>query len=401
MKKLLLIIIIFCSALHAQAPVATTDDIKNRDKFLYSVKAPKTFEESIDIQIVNGEILVPVTIKGKTYQFLFDTGATCALSPKLKEELHLTALTSSHLTDSAGDQSFQYFYMIKSLSLGGITFKQVCAASIDFKNLENMLCTSLDGVIGANLMRTCNWRIDYENKKIQFSTNKLIPKTDYTTTDFTENFSGSPLVTITTGGYYFETIADTGNNGNLDISEAMYFKSRMSESGHFKKSIGKGFYSFMGNKEHIAYEGIQDSLYIGTTLVFKQHVRVSPSPMFMLGNDFFSQFGEIAFNWENKQLYLPVNTKPGEPEVIFGFTPIITEGGIEVGVVYEDSEAQKMGFEVGDKILSINGEDLTNVSKLQWCKLREIFKKEKNIEVTILKPDGIKKTAQLAKYNLL
>lgn len=401
MKKLLpLIILIFCTGLYAQTPKEIKKATRNRDKYLYAVKAPKSFEQSIDIQIVNGEILIPVTINGTKYQFLFDTGATCVLSPELKELLKLTAVTSTKLTDSAGDVSLQDFYMLDALAIGGITFTQVGTASIDLKKFTTMLCVPLDGVIGANLMRTCNWRIDYENKKLQFSTKKLLPKTDYTTTDFTENFSGSPVVTLTTGGFYFDVLLDTGNNGSIDIHEELYFKSHMSTFGSFKKSFGKGFYSFTGNKEHVAYNGILDSLYIGKTLVRNQPVRVSPSPMLMIGNEFLSQFGEIVFNWDSKLLYLPVATKPGKPETSFGFIPIISDEVMEVGVVYEDSEAQKMGFEVGDKILSINGEDFTNISNLHWCELREKLRKEKSLEVTILKPDGTKKTAQLAKYNL-
>ena len=401
MKKLLpLIVLIFCSGLYAQTPKEIKKAIKNRDKFLYAVKAPKSFEQSINIEIVNNEILLPVTIQGKTYRFLFDTGATCVLSPELKEQLKLKAVNSGNLQDSAGNISPQDFFIIRSLSIGDIAFTQVGAAAIDLKNFATMLCSSLDGVIGANLMRTCNWRIDYENKKLQFSTKKLLPKTDYTTTDFTEGFSGSPLVTITTGGFYFDALVDTGNNGSIDINEELYFKSRISTSGSFKKSFGKGFYSFTGNKDHTAYNGILDSLYIGKTLVHNQPVRVSPSPMFMIGNEFLAQFGEIVFNWETMQLYLPVATKPLKPETSFGFSPIVNDEIMEVGVIWENSEAQKMGFEVGDKILSINGSDFSTLSNLQWCEVREIFREEKSLDVTILKADGTKKTAQLAKYNL-
>lgn len=73
MKKLfglLLLILVFisCSSSYKQK--------KFRDKYMFSVELGKTnFTENISYSDVMGLMIIPVEIEGKTYNFLFDTGA--------------------------------------------------------------------------------------------------------------------------------------------------------------------------------------------------------------------------------------------------------------------------------------------------------------------------------------
>lgn len=48
--------------------------------------AQNQFRETVDVEIRNGLIFIPVTMRGKEYRFLFDTGAPFSISNKLQND---------------------------------------------------------------------------------------------------------------------------------------------------------------------------------------------------------------------------------------------------------------------------------------------------------------------------
>ncbi|NMH26647.1 aspartyl protease family protein [Flavobacterium silvaticum] len=373
-----------------------------RDTYLFAASTmPKKFNGSVPIEIVSDELLIQVTIHGKPYTFLFDTGAITILSDGLRKELGLAVATSNKLTDAAGNVSSEDFYMIDELKLGEVTFSKVAAGSFSLDSFSLMLCRKIDGIFGSNLMRLGNWKVDYLNSKLSFSTDKLLPDSEFDTIDFDEGFSGTPVVFLDTGGYRFPAMIDTGNNGTIDMPEDLYQKTRLSKSGKFQTSYGKGFFSLSGNKEQTERLGTADSLYLGNRLLRDQRLRISPSPMILVGNEFLKQFGEIGISWKKKEMYLPKKTLPLETEWSFGFTPLKDDGKIKVAVIWEKSPAKQKGLEIGDVILAINGQDVAGSTDEFWCGMRERFKKESSLELEIEKANGQRKMVLLDRYDLL
>src|SRR5690554_1636019 len=170
---------------------------KFRDKYLFSVELDKNgFAENISYNEVMGLIILPVEIDGSVYNFLFDTGAVTMVSSKLTTKLkRINKSEPITIVDASGKENSGDFGILPKLSIGNIDFLNIGVNAIDLSIFENK-CISIDGIIGANLMRTCFWKIDYVNKKIYISDQKeniKIPEPEMSATLF-ENFSGSPEV---------------------------------------------------------------------------------------------------------------------------------------------------------------------------------------------------------------
>ncbi|RZJ64507.1 MAG: hypothetical protein EOO50_15395 [Flavobacterium sp.] len=381
----------------------TKDEIKkstkNRDTYLFAVKAePKKFDETIPSEYVTDEILIPVEINGKTYTFLFDTGAITVLSDDIVKQMGLQPVTSNRFIDSAGNTTDENFYMVPEIKLGSVAFKNVGVGSFDLDTFSRLLCRPIDGIFGSNIMRVCNWEIDYEKPSLRFSSDKIaLP--DANSVPFTQNFSGSPDVIITTGGFNFRTSVDTGNNGSLDIPNSLFEKSRLKNVPRIAKSRGKGFYSLLGNAEQDEHTVMADSVYIGNVLL-QRRIRVSPSPMYLLGNDFLSPFGRFVINYRKGELLLPKRQKELPPENTFGFTPLRENTKTVVGVIWENSDAQKSGLELDDEIISLDGTVLSGLSDMDWCEFRQNLIKNEKLKVVVRKPDGREISVELDKYDL-
>lgn len=399
MKQLLLSVLVGMSVF-AQSKEEIKRSTENRDKYLFAVKTDqKKFDETVSAEYVADEILVPVQINGKTYTFLLDTGAITILSSDIVKEMGLTAVTSNKFVDSAGNTTQENFYLVPEIKLGNIAFRTVGVGSFDLSKFSGLLCRPIDGIFGSNMMRICNWEIDYGKTSIRMSSEKIqIPNS--VTVPFEQNFSGTPRVRLETSGINFLADVDTGNNGSLDIPFEFFEKSRLPKSKKIAMSRGKGFYSLLSNNEQDERTVMADSLYIGKMLVSRK-IRVSPSPMVLIGNDFFSPLGKFAINYKKGELLLPKKNEPQKPEMTFGFTPLRENGKVFVGIVWKDSEAEKAGLELNDEVVSMNGKEVSAMADLEWCAFRQKLIENEILDAVVRKSDGKILEVKLQKHDLL
>lgn len=376
--------------------------IANRDKYLFGARIEnKNFVEKIPFTQVNNLIFITVEIQGTAYNFLFDTGAVTILSSRLREKLQLKEAMRNNLIDASGKEQAEIFYSLEKIKIGSIIFNNIGTASMDFTAMSEQFCTTMDGIIGANLMRNCYWKIDYKNKVLEFSDKKIKPAVKAYELPFEENFSGTPLVKLFFGNYNFQALFDTGNNQSFNFPDSLYFKSSASKNKILRRGAGSTEFTLYGNREIINHASIMDSVTIGTRLFQKQAVRVSPSPLPLLGNKFLMQFEEVILDWKKHLIYFPVDYRAEEPLKTLGFDPLFTEGKVVVSFLWEGSEAQKQGLELGDTIIAINGESLGLITPERWCTLREIVKSEDRLAMRIRKKDGTEKSYEFKRYNLL
>ncbi len=401
MRKILLFTLLcFAGIGFSQTKEEVKKSTENRDKYLFAVKTePKKFDETVAAEYVTDELLVPVEINGKTYTFLFDTGAVTILSAELVKSLGLSPVTSNKFVDSAGNVSEENFYTVPEIKFGSVKFQNVGVGSFELAKFSQLLCRPLDGILGSNMMRVCNWEIDYDKVSIRLASDKIsLPNAN--SVPFTQNFSGTPRVKIDTNGINFLADLDTGNNGSLDIPNDYFEKSRLAKSKKIAHSKGKGFYSLMSNALQEERAAMADSVYIGKVLL-KRRLRISPSPMVLIGNDFFSPLGKLVINYKKSELLLPQKVDEPKKEYSFGFTPLREEGKTFVGVIWKGSAAEKAGFELGDEVVSLNGTSVGGLSDLDWCAFRQKLIENLTVAVVIRKSDGKTISVNLEKYDLV
>jgi predicted aspartyl protease len=396
-----LLFLLLWSAAFGQADTDKTK-IANRDKYLFSTRAEnKNFVETVPFTVLNNLMFVSVQIQGTTYNFLFDTGAVTVISSKLQEKLQLKEVMRNNLIDGSGKEQVEKFYTIDRLKLGAIEFSAIGTASMDLEKMGQHFCTPIDGIIGANFMRSCYWKIDNKNKRLVFSDKKIKPQNKSYELDFEENFSGSPLVKVYFGEYNFMTIFDTGNNQYFNLPDSLYFKSKSSRNKILRSGFGNNEFTLYGNKTIQNHASLLDSITLGTKLFKKQMVRIGPSQIPMLGNKFFMKFDEIILDWKRHVIYLPEQYAPDEALKTFGFDPLLDDGKIKVSFIWDGSTAQQQGLQLGDIIVAINGKDVRTITAEEWCALRDNIRDTETIKIKVLKNDTTEQSYTISRYNLL
>lgn len=377
----------------------------NRDKYLFAAKpAQKNFSITVPFTMAQDIIIIPVTIAGENYHFMFDTGAVSAVSNRLKDKLGLKQIFSNNLQDGAGTIQNEVMYTIGNVEFAGVTFNNVVGPAFDLDKFEKLFCIKIDGILGTNMMRTCRWKIDYNAKTLTFSDKKLKPEGKVQEIDFRENFSGTPEIRHVIGEYNYWAIMDTGYNGTFVIPDSLFFKSRISKKLDYKKGRGVASLTFYDSKPVDEYVTVADTLYVGNVLAKNQLVRIAPQNMAITGNAFFKNFGVVMIDWNKSKIYVPdAPVKENTEMKTFGFTPAFVEDVLKVGMVWETSSAGKAGIRVGDTILSINGKVMKGMPKEEWCQVVEMFlgsnTSVNDMDLVVAKVDGTE-YIQLKKTNL-
>jgi len=83
----------------------------------------KQYLQQIPYQEIKGWIVVPVTINGKSYNFILDTGASLAISDKLYKELNLRTISQLKIGDASGKREKTRRILLPEIDLQGITFR--------------------------------------------------------------------------------------------------------------------------------------------------------------------------------------------------------------------------------------------------------------------------------------
>lgn len=116
----------------------------------------------------NNRILVTVMIQGKSYLFVFDTGAgITVISKELQRELNLKTSDSSLIVnDALLRKSLTHTYIIDSLFLNNTPLTNISTITANLSSFSNMACQKIDGILGFNAMENLIWDINVSNKHI-------------------------------------------------------------------------------------------------------------------------------------------------------------------------------------------------------------------------------------------
>jgi predicted aspartyl protease len=407
MKYLLLFVLLPVFAFAQQTP-AEKQAYANRDKYLFSTKpVQKKFVKTIPFDSGPKKyILVPVTIEGKTYNFMFDTGASTIVSKEIAAELKLPVLFEGSLTDAAGIEKRNAFYKVQGMSIAGIDFKDVAVATGDMKKFEDAMCQKIDGLLGVNVMRNCYWKVDYINGQLTFSDREIKPSEGMYPIDFTEHFGGTPILNMYMGRYQVTMLMDTGFSGELTIRDSIYFNARKGHERPYRKGYGTNAITAFDTEHKEKYMGLLDTVYMFNRhhVILDPVVDIDNAEVFLVGNEVFKSFGEVVFNWKEHRIYLPekvIDRKDRYPS--FGFSPLWVNNKLVVSVVWEGTEAYKKGLTAGSVITAVNGQDTTNISPAGWCGLIGLFgdNKPPEINISVQGKDGKITNHTLKKVELL
>ncbi|MCD4792124.1 MAG: retroviral-like aspartic protease family protein [Bacteroidales bacterium] len=237
MKNIKLLFILFSLILLSSCSVIKTISL------LKSGSIDNTnFSETINYENRAGLIIIKAEINGNIYDFIFDTGAPCAISIELAEKLALKPEVYVNSSDSKGNKEKTGFVEINKIKIAGTNFTNIGAAIIDFNKTQEIQCIGVDGIIGANLMKNAKWKINYQENTIQFTDNldNLNITDSSSPINFTSSVTGTPLLNVTLP-YDIQVKKvkfDSGFMGGLSLSAKVYKKLIENENLKIIKGYG-------------------------------------------------------------------------------------------------------------------------------------------------------------------
>ncbi|RKS97978.1 aspartyl protease family protein [Chryseobacterium defluvii] len=350
MKKILHLFFAFC-VIHTAA-----QGKKFFDSGEVQLKNPV---EKINLQYVSNLPFVKVSIKGKPYNFLFDSGAPTVISSAIYTELGLEKKHKSNVKDSQKNKQEQIFTQLPEMTIDQVVFKNIGAIVIDLNNSE-LGCFKIDGIIGANQMAKLFWRVNYSENSLEAT--KDLSRFDLngyeTILPFDFKAQKTPIVETKISGQKVNLTFDTGFTGRIRITEN-YYPSSVSKSIETYGVNAVGAYGTGKPETNHIFK--TNELPLGNARFMNEVIMTGNSNI--IGNEFFQNFSFIM-DWKNKKVYMK-RIKETEAKIeSFGFGYRFIDGKAEVSYIFKEDH---FPVQIGDSIISINNVALENLDKETSC----------------------------------
>lgn len=188
---------------------------------LVQITFGQKFQDTIPFRNDLGLIIIPVSFNGVEKQFAFDTGAEYSVAYNwASKELEKTN-TTINVTSSSGLKSKMRFYKSGLINLGGrkITGHRILNTA---KNTF-FSCHNIDGILGVDIIKKLNWKIDFKQKKLILYPSDYFPNDLQTMHQLEFNFiENHPYVYLNRKGNRFRFLLDTGAGKSSNISKKDY-----------------------------------------------------------------------------------------------------------------------------------------------------------------------------------
>ena len=333
-----------------------------------------SFMEEIPLRYVNNLIFIDILINGKTYNFLFDTGAELSvIGDHIKNEIDYASITSAAVETSSMTSKRQEFVELGDLTIGKVTFERTGAVIMDISHFNNYFgCRPIDGILGNNLMRKAAWQVDYENKKIMLCDNsaKLNVSEDAVRINLDDADTRNVYLDLTIEGVSSTFTFDTGYNGSIMSDSTMFnkLKAARSDLGYITQ---EGVFTTDVNGKVIGetYKVLAEEIQMeGGLDMSNQVVNLGGSSSSLLGNKVFDDY-LLTLDWSNNTLFLEKQKDLAVDEVSyfeFHFSPNFQTMKMEiVNIVNEEFSTTSVSLDT--EILAINGVDVSNFSLDELC----------------------------------
>ncbi len=369
----------------------------SQDKYINRGKLKsKNFVTSVPYIMKNQKIIIDVEINGKTYKFLFDTGAPNMIATEILKDVEFKTLKTINVRDVNNDKERMQMVSIDELKLGDAIYKKSTAITI--KKSENMVfqCFGIDGIIGSNLIRNSIVRIDAIKKELQFS-DRLdlldIPEFAKSAEMVFKDNQSSPFIKVHLLGNNWKrgheyAMFDSGMGGLFDLAVgnlAVYQKDTLFSdiwSGTGSSSIGL----FAETNKQKEYRVLIPALSIGDGHLLNLTTISTVSKKSRFGAEILD-YCSMTLDYKNKNFYFEWKADSmdvNEPQ--YDFTPTLFEGKMAVGSVWTESLSEKL--EYGDLILKFNDIDVSNINICELITKESIYRKWLEAEITFKKKNG-------------
>jgi len=351
--------------------------------------------EKINLRYANDLPFVQVSINGKPYNFLFDTGAPTVISTAVYTELGLEKKHTAKVKDSQKNKQEQIFTILPEMVVDKAVFKNVGAIVMDF-SVSELSCFKIDGILGANQMAKLFWKINYAENSLEASEDlaQFNPADYDIVIPFSPRPQKTPVVETDLQGKKIDLTFDTGFSGRLKIIDGAYDAQKALKSIEVYGTNSVGAYG--AAKPAPGYIFRTAALPLGNK-IFPNEI-IATGNASLVGNDFFKNFVFIL-DWSGNKIYMKqIKNEPAKLES-FGFGYRFIDSKPTVAFVFQE---ENYPLRVGDTIISINNVNLNNLDKDGACHyfINRVENGQKTIDLKIRR-EGKEMQVRLEKKEFL
>ena len=332
------------------------------------------YYQTVSYQEVKGLLLIPVTINGKTYNFLFDTGAVFAISDKLFQELNPPVIGQGEVSGSSGEKKEMRYFLLPKLCLQGITF--INTPGVVFHEDAGLFeCLGIDGIIGSNMLRKSVVHIDVQSKHIIITNSfrKLsLEKSTFQKMELSSTQCSPFIKVVLQKGEKkasHKVLFDSGQNNFFNMSMNVYkwLTSRtdiVNKIAESEGSFSSGIHGLYPKQNHLL---LNIPSFVVNTMTFNDLIiPTTHDSNSRIGAKLF-QYGKTTLDYKKKRFYFSpfdnVNTH-NLSERPWAISLTIENDKRVVGIIWEKTLESQINL--GDEALSINGID---IQSMNYCDL--------------------------------
>lgn len=347
-------------------------------------------------------IVVPVKINNsdKQYHFMVDTGALTVVTSKTAMELNLPSGVEIVARDSAGGTKPMQLINLESLQIGDMAVAECAAGILEFSEFGGNLKIpdmEIDGIIGSNFLRHFKVIINYKNKKLHLDGNTELTTAkegDYKikfSTDMKMGYAPRVECTIDKNIKVYGII-DTGLPFLATLPLSLVEKTDGYRSGQMVKAKGSVWGALFKASENNILLRVK-SMKMGALVAHDIPAISLPHRDILIGKKFLSNF-LVILNYPGHEMTLTPYDKLHFPTNIYSFGTIVNkskDGKTLIAGFWEGTTADKIGIEIGDELVMINGKKIDELSPTE---VQNIYYNDdiKEIDVVYKNKTGLHKT---------
>ncbi|MGH8291575.1 MAG: aspartyl protease family protein [Steroidobacteraceae bacterium] len=332
---------------------------------------------TIPFRFIGKHIYFPAEIDGHEYQFGLDTGGMNIIAASVARAIGLRSEGSAQATGAGEKRVAVSFAKIPAVSLDSkLTIRNQMFVIVPLSGISAVEGTTLDGVVGYELLKRFVVRIDYANRRLQ-----ILRPTDFDTrsagTAVPFTYDGRmPQVAGSLDGLPGRFDIDTGSRDVLSINSPFVKAHHLLHIYHqtARMVTGWGAGGAAYGRLARAREFLLDDVPVGCPVVElstqAEGTDAERSVAGVIGNGILSRF-TVTFDYPKQLVYLRRNSSYGSPFSYdrAGMWVNRLNRSFLVQFVMAEGPAQRTGLRKGDVIVSVDHKQAGSVELAEFRRM--------------------------------
>lgn len=327
----------------------------------------KIIADTVSFEWEHNMMVVPVTIKGKVYRFLLDTGAPLVISRHLVDVLDAEPIRQATLRDQSGkEQQGANIVRTGALQFGGTVYEGVPAVVME-EQPPVFQCFGVDGFIGSNLLRHSTVTFDFPARKVYIRNGEEFLPDPQFRSELKLDRQSNPFFRAGIGNAYGWLLFDSGSDKFFEMSLSLVEAWKERSKGllqHRRRGYGSSSIGFTGLEAPTEKLKLQASvLTVGNYAFDTVVISTTGSPESRIGARLIEK-GRVTIDYRRKHFYFePYAARQQYRDSVWSvsFLPL-AQDDVRVGTIWDSTLAAGHGVQINDRVMTINGKAVGSYS---------------------------------------